>query len=352
MIKSKMVQITRLFTVCFAVLIVISLAMPAYAEVNSLETDKTLYKKNTDTTMTFTGTADEEDINEIVTIVIYDPGNNFIKPAHSGIVSNEKTFEIKISEKDFSKISSHGTYNATAFMIDQQRTEGVSIMFDYSVDGSPIHSTTTQSAPTPQPTQTPTTSPTTTTQQPEDDSGGKSIQEKIQARIEAEKKQGSQTTDSTDSEKSIEEKIKERIEAAKKQQESETSPPVTTGSTGGVKQTGNTTTTSEEKPDVTNEKPDTTGVNVPFNLDSSVLYVAIGLGSAAAVVAAVYGMKYKPKHMARDYSDDTSAEQIQHSDSQTTHEEDYALMILKNRLAKGEITVEEFNELKRALKES
>jgi len=32
-------------------------------------------------------------------------------------------------------------------------------------------------------------------------------------------------------------------------------------------------------------------------------------------------------------------------------EEDYSLMILKNRLAKGEITIEEFNRLKDALKE-
>jgi outer membrane biosynthesis protein TonB len=333
MIKSKMVQITRLFTLCFAFLIIISLAIPAHADVTSLKTDKTLYKKNVDTTMTFTGTAEEEDINEIVTIVIYDPGTNFVKPAKSGIVSSGKTFEIKISEKDFSKISSHGTYNATAFMSDQQRVDGISITFDYSVDGNPIHPTT-QPAPTPQPTPTPTPSPTTTTPQPEDDSG-KSIQDRIQERIEAAKKQQSQTTDST--EKSIEDKIKERIEAAKNQGTKTN----TTDSTGGDKPVDGT---------IPKEKPDNTGANNPVSLEANILFIALGIGAAAAVGVAVYTMKLKPKFLAREVSDNVSTDQ-QHSDS-SPQEEDYSLMILKNRLAKGEITVGEFNELKRALTES
>jgi len=336
MIKSKMVQITRLITLCFALLIVISLAIPAYADVTSLKSDKTLYKKNVDTTMTFTGTAEEEDINEIVTIVIYDPGTNFVKPAKSGVVTSGKTFEIKISEKDFTKISSHGTYNATAFMSDQQRVDGISITFDYSIDGNPIHPTT-QPAPTPQPTQQPTPTPTpspTTTQQSEDDSG-KSIQDRIQERIEAAKKQQSQTTDST--EKSIEDKIKERIEAAKNQGTKTN----TTGSTGGDKP-GDTT--------IPKEKPDTTSTNNPVSLEANILFIALGIGAAVAVGVAVYTMKLKPKFLAREVSDNVSPDQ-QHSDS-SLQEEDYSLMILKNRLAKGEITVGEFNELKRALTES
>lgn len=325
-----MVQITRLFTLCFALVLVISIAVPAYAEVNSLKTDKTLYKKNVDTTMTFTGTASEEDINKSVNIVINDPGGNFVT-VYSGSVGADKTFEVKIPEKYFSKVTSHGTYNATAFV--KQKTAGVTITFDYSVDGTPIHPTT-QPSTTTQPTSTPTTSPKTTTQQSTDNSDGKSIQDKIQERIEAAKKQ-SQTTDST--EKSIEDKIKERIEAAKKQ-ESKTN---TTGSTGEVKPTGNNT-----KP---GEKPVNTGSN-PVSLDANILFIALGLGAAAAVAIGVYSMKLKPKFLAREVSDNVSTGQ-QHSDSSSLHEEDYAFMILKNRLAKGEITVEEFNELKRALKD-
>ena len=116
-----------------------------------------------------------------------------------------------------------------------------------------------------------------------------------------------------------------------------------TGSTGGVKPTGNTT--------APNEKPDTTGSNNTTGLDSNILYAAIGLGAAAAVAIAVYVMKHKPKQGAVYETGDVFAPQTPQSTSSTL-EEDYAFMILKNRLAKGEITVEEFNELKRALKES
>jgi hypothetical protein len=325
-----MSQIKRLFATGFALLIIISFAVPAYAEVTSLKTDKTLYKKNVDTTMTFIGTAAEGDINQIVTIVIYGPTDNFVKPAHSGYVGADKTFEVKIGEKDFASISSHGTYKATAFM--KQKTAGVTITFDYSVDGSPIQPTTQPSTqPTTTPT-SPTTSPTTTPTQSTDDSDGKSIQEKIQERIEAAKKQQTPTTDST--EKSIEERIQERIDAAKNQGTKTN----TTGSTGGVKPTGNTT----------KEKPDSTGSDNPVSLDANILFIALGVGAAAAVAIAVYSMKLKPKLLAREVSDNVSTEP-QPTDS--SHEEDYALMILKNRLAKGEISVEEFNRLKQALQD-
>ena len=338
MIK-PMAQIKSLFTVSFALLLVISLTIPAYAEVNSLKTDKTLYVKNKDTTMTFTGTAGEEDINQIVTIVIYDPGGNFVKPAHSGYVGIGKTFEVEVSEKDFSKVTSQGTYNATAFV--KQRTSGVSITFDYSVDGNPIHPGT-QTTSTSQPTQTTSTpsssSSSSTTPRSQDSSDGKSIQDKIQERIEAAKKQGSQTTSTSDSEKSIEDKIKERIEAAKKSQ--------TNTTTTGEKPTDTTTkpvTKPTEKPEET-KKPDTSANNQSW-LDSNVLYIAIGLGAAVAIVVAIYAMKIKPKFLAREVSDNVSTQQT----GPSTQEDDYALMILKNRLAKGEITVEEFNELKKAL---
>lgn len=305
MIKSMMPQNTKLFTLCFTFLIVISLTVPAYAEVTSLKTDKPLYKKNSDTEMIFTGTAEEEDISEIVNVVVYDPGNYFIT-LHSGIVSSDKTFTVKISGKDFTKFTSHGIYNATAFMQDQQKVEGISITFDFSLDGSPVYHPSTQPTPTPQPTSTPTPSPTTTpTQQSEDNSDGKSIQEKIQERIDAAKKQ-----DTID----------------------------------GVEPTGNTTTPIE--------KPDAADSNNSISLDPSILYPLVGLGAAAAVGVTVYSMKYKPKFMTRDASENIATEQIQHTDFSTPHEEDYALMILKNRLAKGEITIEEFNELKRALQES
>ena len=304
--------------------------MPAYAEVVSFKTDKTFYKKGEK--ITFSGVLEPEDINAIVSIRVKDSHGTLavFRQTFSDIDQNFK-LDIDTSNRDF-HFDTHGIYNATAFL--NNLANGMTITFDFSLDGSPVYHPNTQpTTPQPTPTSTPTPSQTTTpTQQPEDDSDGKSIQEKIQERIDAAKKQGSDT-DTTDSEKSIEEKIQERIDAAKKQD-----------TTDEVKPTGNTTTP--------NEKPDPIGSNNTTSLDSSILYPVVGLGAAAAIGITVYGMKHKPKFMARDVSENVSTEQIQHTDSSTPHEEDYALMILKNRLAKGEITVEEFNELKRALQES
>ncbi|MGQ0795748.1 MAG: hypothetical protein ACT4N5_06170 [Nitrosopumilaceae archaeon] len=326
---------TSLVAAGLAILIIFSFTLPAYSEVTSLRTNKALYIKNQDTSMTFTGTAGEENISDMATVVIYDPGGNFVK-AFSGSVGADRTFEIRISGKDFTKISSHGTYNATGFIV--QKKDGVSVTFDYSIDGNPIHPTQTTPTPTQtstQPTQTTSSSQTSSSSQSSSsssDDGKKSIQEKIQERIEAAKQQ-SQTTDDSDSEKSIEEKIKERIEAAKNPQ---------TG-TADPEQEAPTDDTAkpEEKPEET-KKPDST--NNPY-IDSNIMYIAIGVGAAAAVGVAMYGMKLKPKFLAREVSDTSSTNQ----QTTSSEEEDYSLMILKNRLAKGEISVEEFNELKRAL---
>jgi len=311
------------------------LVMPAYAEVTSLKTDKTFYKKGEK--ITFSGTLEPSDTNAIVSIRVKDSHDTLavFRQTFSDADQNFK-LDIDTSNRDF-HFDTHGIYTATAFLNDLAK--GVEVNFDFSLDGSPVShpeepATTTQPPPT-----SSSTSGTTNTPQTGDDSE-KSIEEKIQERIEAAKKQGSQTTGTTDSEKSIEEKIQERIEAAKKQESQDK----TTDSTGGVKPTGNTT--------IPKEVPDTSNTNNENNIDSNVLYIVIGLGAALAVGVAVYGMKYKPKHMT-DYAwDDASEKQIQHPDSQTIHEEDYALMILKNRLAKGEITIEEYDKLKRALKES
>jgi hypothetical protein len=336
----------RLVATVLVLLIIFSFTLPAYAVVTSLKTDKTLYIKNMDTTMTFTGTAGEEDINEIVTVVIYGPGNIFIKPALSGIVSSDRTFEIKMSEKNFANINSHGTYNATGFMTYQKKEQGLSVMFDYSTDGNPVRPTSTtttsqpsqtssQSSTTPSSSTSQTSSSSSSTSSSDSSDGEKSIQEKIQERIEAAKKQQSTDSDSGDSEKTIEEKIKERIEAAKNQGKTDTEVP-----------TEEPTPTPDDKPAEKPEEvktPNSSTNNQDFDL--MVLYIAIGLGAAAAVGVAIYGMKLKPKFLAKVVSDTSTGTQTVSS----TDEEDYSLMILKNRLAKGEISVQEFNELKRAL---
>ena len=151
----------------------------------------------------------------------------------------------------------------------------------------------------------------------------------------------------------IQEKIKERIEAAKKLKELQTNP--------ASQANENTTSPITDSNDVVNN---TTSSDVPIddqsnpqtvehtnNLDSSLLYAAIGLGGAGAAGAVIYNMRKKSK--PRDYSSYfTPSEKTETLEKPSTQpEDDYALMILKNRLAKGEITIDEFNELKKALKE-
>ncbi|MGI0010901.1 MAG: hypothetical protein ACREAE_05835, partial [Nitrosopumilaceae archaeon] len=87
-----------------------------------------------------------------------------------------------------------------------------------------------------------------------------------------------------------------------------------------------------------------------IGFDSTLLYVIAGIGSAGATGAVVYGIKNKSRHK-RSHSAYSTHEKTMTPKPSAPSEDDYAFMILKNRLAKGEITINEFNELKKALKE-
>ena len=221
----------------------------------------------------------------------------------------DKNFTVTIdtnAKKITEKFLSHGVYNATGFV--ENKTNSKWVTFDFSLDGSPvIHST-------PQPNQ--------------------------------EKEPETNNEDMT-----IQEKIKERIEAAKKEREAQINPPLQTGSGETVvnKTTTGGSTTATDDTKVSSDKPTTNGVSTTIDLSSSLLYVVIGLGGAGAVIAGViYGIKNKNKHIRAD----KPVVKIKEPSERTApSEDDYALMILKNRLAKGEITIDEFNALKEVLKE-
>jgi uncharacterized membrane protein len=87
---------------------------------------------------------------------------------------------------------------------------------------------------------------------------------------------------------------------------------------------------------------------VDFN---NILYPLIALAGAGVIVAVLYVKKNKlwfnSDFKSTNRHDDDSIKPVEEDDVV----EDYSLMILKNRLAKGEITIEEFNRLKDALKE-
>jgi len=147
------------------------------------------------------------------------------------------------------------------------------------------------------------------------------------------------------------EKIKERIEAAKKEREAQTTSPPQTGAdeTAVNQTTTGESTTSTDDTKVTGNEPATSGVSSAIDLGSNLLYVVIGLGGAGAVAGVVYGIKNKNRHNQGNKPVVKIREPSERSSIPS--EDDYALMILKNRLAKGEITIDEYNALKEALRE-
>lgn len=311
---------------CFFI-IALALIMPAYADIMSFKTDKTFYKKGDK--ITFSGTVQDEDVGEFVTITVDDPAGNFVT-LRQGFVTVDKTFTITIDTAEF---LSHGVYNATGFVVN--KTNSVWKTFDFSVDGSPVIHPTPQPAPMQEPTPT---------QQP-------SQQNPSQGQQSASTSQPNEEETKTDNEeKTIQEKIKERIEAAKKQREAQTNPPLQTESDEtAVNQTTNVEFMPADDTKITDNDP-TSRVSTAIDLGSNLLYLVLGLGGAGATAGVVYGIKNKKRHSGGNKPVVKIREPSEKSPMPS--EDDYALMILKNRLAKGEITIDEYNALKEALRES
>lgn len=107
--------------------------IPAYAEVTSLQTDRTLYA--IDMNVYFTGTVDAADSQKAVNLVIHDPYGKLV--LITGTISkSDGSFQITINTDDPTQFSLAGTYNATAFVGDE--SGGRTILFDFSPNGSPI----------------------------------------------------------------------------------------------------------------------------------------------------------------------------------------------------------------------
>ncbi|MDE1872303.1 MAG: SHOCT domain-containing protein [Thaumarchaeota archaeon] len=107
--------------------------IPAYAEVISLQTDRTLYA--IDMNVYFTGTVDVTDSQKAVNLVIHDPNGKLV--LITGTVSkSDGSFQITINTDDPTQFSLAGTYHATAFVGDESGEK--TILFDFSPNGSPI----------------------------------------------------------------------------------------------------------------------------------------------------------------------------------------------------------------------
>jgi len=107
-----------------------SLITPAYAEVQSIKTDNLFYTVGDK--IIFSGTVDD-DSSGLVTIVIRDSNDKFVLLTQA-LVQPNNTFERSLDVN--TKFADHGIYNATAFIVNM--TEGSLTRFDFSLDGSPV----------------------------------------------------------------------------------------------------------------------------------------------------------------------------------------------------------------------
>lgn len=110
-------------------LLITTIMTPVFAEVTSLQTNNKSFYKGDE--INFSGTV-EKDSTGLVTIVIRDHDDKFVM-LEQAVINPDNSFKkaVKISDK-FSK---HGIYNATGFILNM--TKGITINFEVSSNGVP-----------------------------------------------------------------------------------------------------------------------------------------------------------------------------------------------------------------------
>lgn len=293
---------------CILFIITISFVLPAYAEVKSLKTDKSFYIKGS--TIIFSGIVDKNDFHKQVNLVIHDPQNNFVGIS-GGFSDDDNKFEIMVKTSDpqfHDRFSVKGTYNATAFITVEKN--GTVVSFDFSPDGSlVIHAQ--QGEKSTEETKPPAQNDNTVT------NNGLT-----------------QKQDTTNNEKSIYDKINERIEYAKKLRESQTKTPlkIDVSESLTIQAYGDT---AASQVTITEQQP-------------PLIAIMAAIGGGGMTIGTVIFLLNKRGHGSNNKG---SNKKINSGKSITSSADDYPLVILKNRLANGEITIEEYNEIKNALKE-
>jgi len=130
-----MTQIGKSAVFFLMLILLISTVVPAYAAVTSFHTDRTFYVKGDQ--ISISGIVDAESTG-LVSIVFRDSNNKFVLLTQA-IIQPDNTFMKNISTE--LKFTDHGIYNATAFIFNL--TKGKTVSFDFSMDGSiPIPSIT------------------------------------------------------------------------------------------------------------------------------------------------------------------------------------------------------------------
>jgi len=391
------IGLVSLFSILFVFSLISSVILPAaYGEVASLKVNNTFYKGGDK--IYFSGTTATDDPKYY--LVIFGPNGKFILLT-SGTVDPTHTFQVMVdtgSQDNQPKFSLKGIYNATAFIA--QQSTGKTVDFVFSPDGSPmipspptsLISTSYSSTEIDLNWSTPTMnggSSITGYKIERNDGNGFNVIQNTQAiaypdtgltpgkqysyRVSAINSAGTSNssnvayattmsaptqnnpqsspvtttqTQTTNETQAIYEEIQKRIENAKRSQQlsNPKSNVVSLNENMGVGDlVGNA---SSSNTGITEHKAS----SFDFN---NLMYPFIALAGAGLIMAVIYTKKNKlwfiPKITSTSKTDLSTSEFVEKDNDLI--EEDYSLMILKNRLAKGEITIEEFNRLKDALKE-
>jgi hypothetical protein len=402
-----MIKGNRYF-VLLAFLIALSTLIPAYAEVTSLTTDSKFYKGGS--SITFSGTVEKTDpISSGITIVIFDPNNKFVTLTSALADVDTHSFTTIF---DTSKPSIHnlltlkGVYNATAFIAHKEN--GKTTSFVFSPDGSPVIPspptnltatvTSTEIDLTWLPPQNDNGFPISGYQIDRNDGNGFNPLTKSQSttyrdiglfpnsehsyRVSAINAGGTSspsntvvkftlpapipttptptTTTNSSTTPSLEELLKQRMADAQRLQEllhGQTLPSTTQSSPSMTHSVALNETVGID--DVSDNNTVQKSVSTPQNNLSSInfanfdikniLYPAISLVGVGIVIAVIY---FRKKRKLTDTVSKVKAATLPPVEPGIEEkDDDYALSILKNRLAKGEITIDEFKALKDELSE-
>jgi len=308
---------TILLLVCLSIL-TSSIVLPVYAEVTSVKTDRTFYTPGSK--IYFTGTVAKDDYQKLVNIVIHDPTGNFVLIT-GGFSNADSTFQIIADAGNQFRVK--GTYNATAFI--GKESDGKTVKIDFSPDGSPVIHQTPQ-------TQTVQNNPSSSSSQSQGST--QTTQNNVQT-----------STTGTNNGPSVDQIIQQRIDAAKKLKElldqqkgkhvnTELSESVGVGDYGS--------------PIVNAGQASNLFGQYDFK---NVLYPLIALGGVGIVVAILFSRKRFAMPQLKTLSTKKPIEAPLTIPSSDEPEEDYAIMILRNRLVKGEISIEDFKSIKVVLVE-
>ncbi len=120
----------RPYSLGIIVLLISVIITPVFAEVTSLQTNSESFYKTEE--IKFLGSVEKDSIG-LVTIVIRDINDKFVLLTQA-VINPDNTFEKTIKIGD--RFSEHGIYNATGFILNM--TKGITTDFAVSLNGVPI----------------------------------------------------------------------------------------------------------------------------------------------------------------------------------------------------------------------